>query len=161
MVVAGPLTAGAVRGADTVVGKGAAGRSLDVSGGFKDCLARHHRLRRVLAEGMTEKDVPLYLARIAELRKAGEQLPALHRQLAEVRQLLASMSAGGRAKTDRYDKALAVERDILGLLHERRLDVLRFGAAGRLLAAGEIEAVLPLDEASCSTPPGQSPQAGR
>src|SRR5262249_42061692 len=30
------------------------------------CLARHHGLRRLLAEGMTAKDAPLYPARIAE-----------------------------------------------------------------------------------------------
>src|SRR5262249_45747664 len=96
---------------------------------------------------MTEKDVPLYPGRIAELRKAGEQLPALHRQLAEVRQLLAGMSAGGREGTARYGKAQAVEREILGLLQEHRRDGLRFGAGGRLLAAGEIQAVLPLDDA--------------
>src|SRR5262245_37190255 len=34
-----------------------------------------------------------------------------------------------------------------GLLRAQRLDMLRFGAAGRLLAAGEVEAVLPLDDA--------------
>src|SRR5262249_55662902 len=82
-----------------------------------------------------------------ELKEAGKHVPDLHRQLGEVRQLLASMSVGGREGTERYGKAQAVERDILGLLHEQRLDVLRFAAAGWLLAAGEIEAVLPLDDA--------------
>src|SRR5262249_39311813 len=82
-----------------------------------------------------------------ELREAGAQLPALHRQLTEVRQLLASMSAGGREGTERYGKAQAVERELLGLLQEHRLDLPRFGAVWRLLVAREIEAVLPLDDA--------------
>src|SRR5262249_12512308 len=111
------------------------------------CLARHHGLRRTLAGGMTAKDVPLYPGRIAELREVGEQLPALHRRLAEVRQLVAGGSAGGREGTERYGKAQASGGGRLGLLQEHRRDVLRFGAAGRLLAAGEIQAVLPLDDA--------------
>src|SRR5262249_41503193 len=37
--------------------------------------------------------------------------------------------------------------ELLGLLQEHRLDTLRFGAAGRLLVVGEVDAVLPLDEA--------------
>src|SRR5262249_49513075 len=111
------------------------------------CLAKHHGLRRILAEGMTEKDVPLYPGRIAELREAEKQLPTLRQQLADVRQRLAGMSAGGREGTQRYGKAQAVERDIRGLLQGHRLDGLRFGAACRLLAVGEIAAVLPLDDA--------------
>src|SRR5262249_5014880 len=41
----------------------------------------------------------------------------------------------------------ALERGLLDLLGKYRHDVLRFGAAGRLLVAREIEAVLPLDDA--------------
>jgi len=116
------------------------------------CLAKHHGLRRLLAEGMTAEDVPLYPKRIAELCEtelceAGKHLPAIHEQLAEVRPLLASMSAAGREQTQRYAKAKAVERELLGLLQQHRLDVLRFGAVGRLFAAGEVEGVLPLDDA--------------
>jgi hypothetical protein len=51
------------------------------------CLAKHHGLRRLLAEGMTAQDVPHYPSRIEALKEAGRQLPALHGQLAEVRQL--------------------------------------------------------------------------
>jgi hypothetical protein len=49
-----------------------------------------------------------------------------------------------REDTERYDQAQALKRELLDLLSEYRHDVLRFGAAGRLLVAREIEAVLPL-----------------
>jgi len=42
------------------------------------------------------------------------------------------------------NKTLAVE--IEGLLHQHRLDVLRVGAAGRLLMAGELAEVLPAED---------------
>jgi hypothetical protein len=109
------------------------------------CLAKHHGLRRLLAEGMTEQDVPHYPGRIDALREAGKQQPILNQQLAEVRGLLKGMA--GREGTERYAKAKALEWELLGLLGEYREDVLRFGAAGRLLVAREIEAVLPLDDA--------------
>jgi hypothetical protein len=98
-----------------------------------------------LAEGMTEKDVPHYPGRIDALREAGKQLPALNKQLAEVRGLLKGMA--GREGTERHGKAQALERELLDLLGAYRHDVLRFGAVGRLLVAREVEAVLPLDDA--------------
>ncbi|HKB38160.1 MAG TPA: hypothetical protein VKD72_17060, partial [Gemmataceae bacterium] len=67
------------------------------------CLAKHHGLRRVLAEGMTEEDVPHYPGRIDALREAGKQLPTLKGQLAEVRELMKGMA--GREGTERYGKA--------------------------------------------------------
>jgi hypothetical protein len=109
------------------------------------CLAKHHGLRRLLVEGMTEQDVPHYPGRIDALREAGKQLPALNKQLAEVRGLLKDMA--DREGPERYGKAQAFERELLDLLGEYRQDVLRVGAAGRLLVAKEIEAVLPLDDA--------------
>src|SRR5262245_44425275 len=57
------------------------------------CLAQYHGLRRLLAEGMTEKDVPLYPDRIGSLREADQQL-------AEVRGLMKGMA--GREETEFY-----------------------------------------------------------
>jgi hypothetical protein len=57
------------------------------------------------------------------------------------------MAEAGKEKSERYAKALALEKEALNLLAEQRLDVLRLGAPGRLLAAREVEAVLPLDDA--------------
>ena len=41
------------------------------------CLAKHHRLRRLLAEGMTKEDVPRHAERIDDLRETSQQLPRL------------------------------------------------------------------------------------
>ncbi len=94
---------------------------------------------------MTEQDVPHHAERIDDLREASQQLSILNQQLAEVRALLKGMA--GQEGTERYAQLQALEREALGLLSEYRRDVLRFGAAGQLLVAKEIEAVLPLDDA--------------
>jgi hypothetical protein len=111
------------------------------------CLAKHHGLRRLLAEGMTKENSPHYPERTDDSREASKQQPILTQQLAEVRALLKGMA--GREGTERYAKLPALEREALDWLSEYRRDVLRFGVAGRLLVlvAREIEAVLPLDDA--------------
>src|SRR5262245_47925882 len=94
---------------------------------------------------MTDKDAPLYPGRIEALRETGKQLPTRHGQLARVRHLIEGLA--GQEGTDPYQKAQALEREILGTLEAYRHDVLKFGAVGRLMVAGEIEALLPLDDA--------------
>jgi hypothetical protein len=108
------------------------------------CLSRHHGLRRVLFEGLTPEEGKLYREKVADLHAAG---PALREQREEARQLLKGMAEAGKGKSEQYAKALALEKEALALLVEHRLDVLRFGAPGRLLAAQEVEEVLPLDDA--------------
>lgn len=112
------------------------------------CLIRHHGLRRVYAEGLTPKDVPNFREQVRVLRQMDQdQVPRLRGQLAEVRDLLRAMEKDGRAGTDNYDAARAVEAEVADLIrqHDRRL--LELGSAGRLLVAGELEDVLPLDDA--------------
>jgi hypothetical protein len=108
------------------------------------CLARHHGLQRVFFEGLTAEEAKLYREKVAELREAGS---ALREQREEARRLVKAMADAGRQKSERYAKALALEKEALTLLAEYRLDVLRLGAPGRLLAAREVEEVLPLDDA--------------
>jgi hypothetical protein len=118
------------------------------------CLARHHGLRRVLFEGLTPGEVKPYREKVAELRETG---PALREQLAEAQRLLKGMAEAGKQQSERYAKALALE-EVLALLAEHRLDVLRLGAPGQLLAAGGVEAVLPLDDSGlldAAKPTGQ------
>lgn len=112
------------------------------------CLIRHHGLRRVYAEGLTPKDVPNFREQVGVQREMErQQLPRLRGQLSEVRDLLREMDAAGKAGTVNYDAARAVEVEIASLIrqHDRRL--LELGSAGRLLVAGELEEVLPLDDA--------------
>jgi hypothetical protein len=112
------------------------------------CLIKHHGLRRIFCEGLTEKDLPNYKEKIAVLRSMEkEQIPQLREQLEEVRELKKGMEAAGREKTEGYEKAKAIEKEIASLIWQHRLNLLELGAPGRLLIAGEIEDVFPLDDA--------------
>jgi hypothetical protein len=52
------------------------------------------------------------------------------------------------ADADRRARAEGVEKELIDLLGERRAELLELGAATRLLAEGELEEVLPLDDAA-------------
>jgi hypothetical protein len=52
-----------------------------------------------------------------------------------------------QALLKRHARAREIEGEVLGLLERFRLDVLPLGTAGRLLMSGEVEEVLPLDDA--------------
>jgi hypothetical protein len=65
-----------------------------------------------------------------------EQLQDLHGILQEARE-----------GTEHHAKAREITKEVLGLLERFQLDVLPLGTAGRLLMSGDVEEVLPLDEA--------------
>lgn len=112
------------------------------------CLVKHHGLKRIFCEGLTEKDLPNYKERIGVLRAMEkEEIPQLRKQLDEARALKKSMEATGRTNTEGYEKATSIEREITGMIWDHRKKLLELGAPGRLLIAGEIEEVLPLDDA--------------
>ncbi len=112
------------------------------------CLVRHHGLRRVFAEGLTSKDLANYKDKIAVLKNMEEKdVPRFRQQLDEVRELKRSMAAAGREKSERYEQADAIEKQVAEMLHQHQHRLLEVGAAGRMLIAGEIEDVLPLDDA--------------
>jgi hypothetical protein len=108
------------------------------------CLIKHHGLRRVVSEGLAEGELHAYKEKIAAHRGVeNEKIPALRMQLAEVRALLART----KEAEDRYAKAQKIEVEILTLLDQHRVALLELGAAGRLLMSGELEEVLPLEDA--------------
>ncbi len=122
------------------------------------CLIKHHGLRRVFCEGFSVGELQAYKDRIAALRGVEkEDIPRLREQLAEVRSLIGSMKEG----EERYEKAKKIEAEVLQLLDQHRVALLEMGAAGRLLMSGELEEVLPLedagklDEAKPITPGGE------
>jgi hypothetical protein len=53
-----------------------------------ECLARHHGLKRMLVEGLTEADMPALPDKVVQLREAEQHQPALREQLAEVQTLI-------------------------------------------------------------------------
>jgi hypothetical protein len=106
-------------------------------------LARHHGLKQVLVEGLTEADMPLLPDKIAHLREAEEHQPALKARLAETQQLLREFPK----ENERHKKAVALEREIERMRAEHKEEMLKVGAAIRLMLLGRLDAVLPLDDA--------------
>jgi hypothetical protein len=94
------------------------------------CLAKHHRLRRVLCEGLTAQGVSAYRARVDALRELERRLPDLRRQLRELSP----------------EKRAEVEKEVDRLDNELRRGLVELGAPARLQLAGELHRVLPLDD---------------
>ena len=100
------------------------------------CLIKHHGLKSVFCEGLTVEDLPAYEAKIKTLRK----FESVTRKLEELSE---SLARGG-------DDDLASNqllRQIDEASRELRLLLLQIGAVGRLYLAGELEEVLPVDDA--------------
>jgi hypothetical protein len=111
------------------------------------CLIKHHGLKTVHIERLIAEGVPEFKTRIAALKEADPHQDELRRQLAEVQALLKKLAGEGKAGSERYAKAQAVEKEIVELLEHHRLELLELGAVARLLVSGELQCVLPLDDA--------------
>ncbi|MBY0514855.1 MAG: hypothetical protein K2P78_13190 [Gemmataceae bacterium] len=108
------------------------------------CLIKHHGLKRLYCEGLTARDVPNYKEKIAVLREMDRtQISELRKQLAEVRELLNDIGPNSEG----HGAVKKIEAEVCGLIDDFRLQLLELGAPGRLLIAGEIDDVLPLDDA--------------
>lgn len=106
------------------------------------CLIRHHGLKRVHSEGFSPNELEAYREKIAVLKSMEEeQIPQIREQLAEVRKLIAESA------DEQKEKPQEIERQLLVMLEEHKRRVLEMGAAGRLLISGELENVLPLEDA--------------
>jgi len=106
------------------------------------CLIKHHGLKRVFSEGFSPGELNAYRERIAVLKAMDqEQVPKVRTQLEEVRKLIAD------ATGERKEKAQEIEAQLLELLDDHKERLLEMGAAGRLLISGELEDVLPLEDA--------------
>jgi len=109
--------------------------------GVLRCLIAHHGLKRVFCEGLTPETAGDYGEMIVALRAMEEgPIPGVRRQLEAVRTMAADSSGGD-------GEARAIEAKLAEMLAEHRERLLAVGAAGRLLIAGELEDVLPLEEA--------------
>lgn len=107
-------------------------------------LIEKYGLKEVGTVGWTEKTRGDYQVKIESLRAVEKQMPALRKQLDEVRLLMVQMQATGRDKTERYDQVAGIEKEISGLVEKHRLEMLAAGAGERLLVAGELS-VFPLE----------------
>jgi hypothetical protein len=96
------------------------------------CLALHHGLRAVFAEGLSAADLPAYREEVERQRALTQQLPQWHYESL-------------RLQKGHNEQAGRSEAVLHGMLAERRLTLLGLGAPGRLWAAEQIAEVLPLE----------------
>lgn len=107
------------------------------------CLIKHHSLKQVFAEGFSPAELGNYREKIAVLRSMEkEQIPQIRKQLTDARKLLEVASEPSK------EKARAIEGALVTMLDQHKHRLLEMGASGRLLIAGELEDVLPLEEAA-------------
>jgi hypothetical protein len=111
------------------------------------CLIKYHDLKRVYIERLTPEQMPAFKDKIAALREAEPHQDALRKRSKDAWVLVEQWAADGETATARHAKALALALEIAGMLEQHRLAMLEIGAAGRLLVSGELEEVLPLDDA--------------
>jgi hypothetical protein len=99
-------------------------------------LIEHHGLKRVHIEGLSEKDQFIFDAKISVLRTVGQQLADLR---AEGDTLVSGdePDAGTKKIIDGIEQVGA----------QYRRDLLQLGAAARLVLSGELEGVVPLEDA--------------
>ena len=106
------------------------------------CLIKHHGLKKVFSEGFSPGELEAYREKIAVLRSMErEQVPQVRKQLEDVRKLLEG------ATGEKKKKAEAIESDLATMLDEHKHRLLEMGVAGHLLISGELEDVLPLEDA--------------
>ena len=99
-------------------------------------------MKKVFSEGFSPNELDAYREKIAVLRSMEqEQIPEVRRQLEGVRKVLES------ATEERKEKAEAIEKELVTMLDDHKHRLLEMGATGRLLIAGELEEVLPLEDA--------------
>jgi hypothetical protein len=96
------------------------------------CLASHHGLRAVFAEGLTAADLPAYREEVVRQGALTWQLPLGHPKVL-------------RLQKSHNEQAHRSEAGLRGMLAERRLTLLGLGSPGRLWAAEQIAEVLPLE----------------
>jgi hypothetical protein len=71
----------------------------------------------------------------------------LRKRHKDAQDLIEQLAADGKQAAERHAKAKTLEKEIPGMLEQHRFALLEIGAAGRLLVSGELEEVLPLDDA--------------
>jgi hypothetical protein len=108
------------------------------------CLIRQHGLKLVFSEGLTRKGYPNFIEIMGVLKHMEkDQIGPLRKELVGLRQRITTMDP----KSESYVEAKKIEEGMADLINQHDLRLLEFGAAARLLVAGEIEEILPLDDA--------------
>jgi len=104
-------------------------------------LIRHHGLKSVYLEGMTELDRPVVEAKVGGLRDVEKHLPSLREELKATRDEIEMLGEKGG-----FPELVDLRIELETVIKEHRTEMLRIGAAGQLHVLGELEAILPLDD---------------
>ena len=97
----------------------------------------------LLLERLSDSDTDAYLETISVLRAMErDERPRIHRHLNQARKLQTA------ATTEELEQLKDVELRLVKLLEGHKQRLLQMGAARRLLISAELEAVLPLEEAT-------------
>jgi hypothetical protein len=108
------------------------------------CLIRHHSLKTLFSEGLTEKDYANFVEIVGVLGKMERnQVGPLRKEVAGLREVLATMDP----ESESHFKVKKIEAEMSDMIEQHDLRLLEYGVAGRLLAAKEVEQVFPLDDA--------------
>lgn len=97
-------------------------------------------VRQVFSEGLFAEAMPGFMVKIDLLREHEAEMPTLRQQLSELETILAI------ATGDRRTKAEKIRREIQTLVDTHRMMLLEIGTPGRLLLAGDIDRILPLED---------------
>jgi hypothetical protein len=109
------------------------------------CLIDHHGLKRIFAEGVTAKDYAIYLEAMSVIGDMeNNHSKVLRKDLVEIRERLARVDPN----SDLYAKSKSLEEKMEEVLARHQRQMKEHGAADRLLIAGGIEEILPLDDAN-------------
>lgn len=106
------------------------------------CLAKHHGLKRILAEGITHQTAFILDVKIGAVAEMQKEMPKVHAKRLEVQKVLKSAKKDSAS----HKHALKVNSVIDRLLAIHQKSVLEIGAGGRLLLSGDLKEVLPLDD---------------
>jgi hypothetical protein len=104
------------------------------------CL-RHHGLSAVFSEGFSVGEEKEYRERIEAVRGIQKQSDEMRVQLADVRAIVKN------AEGERRKKAEDLEKEIPEAAPGLKVPLLEIGATGRLLLVGQLEKVLPMEDA--------------
>lgn len=105
-------------------------------------LIRDHGLRRVCYEGVTDENASSFRSRIAELRDF--DLVKHRSQIARIEAVIAETPV----ESDAHRQAIELKRRLQETEAMYRADMLQIGAIGKLMMAGELEDVIPLDDST-------------
>ncbi len=106
-------------------------------------LIRRHGLRQVYLEGLAEEDLIIFDAKLRVLRRMQDELPQWEQELQSAIARRDELAENERENSTELSEFIS---KLDAILTSHRHEMLRIGAVGRLMIAGELKTVVPLEE---------------